>query len=782
MPVSHALTSLRPAVACVAMAVATMAATSAHAVEPFTVGDIRIEGLQRGDPGSVFAALPFRVGDEYNDDKGAAALRALFATGLFKDVRIDIENRVVVVVVEERALIASVNFIGLREFDKDTLAKALKDNGISEGQPYDKAVIDRAEQEIKRQYLTRSLYGAEVVTTATPIERNRVNITFTVSEGEVAKIREIRIEGAKAFSESSLLDMMDLTTGGWLTWYTKSDRYARAKLNADLERIRAHYLNRGYLEFDVKSTQVTISPDKQEISINVVIDEGQPFTVTAVRLEGQFLGREEDFRQRVRIRPGEPYRGDDVTATTRAFSDLYGAYGYAFARVEPRTEIDRKSGQVVVVLQGQPGQRVNVRRVNIAGNTVTRDEVIRREFRQFESAWYDSAKIKLSRDRVERLGFFDEVTVDTQEVPGSPDQVDLLLTVKEKQTGSLQLAAGYSSAGLSFSGAIRKENVFGTGNYLGLEVNTSRLSRNLVVSTVDPYFTDDGVSRAVDVYYRTSKPLNSLAESYQLATPGMSVRFGVPFTEYDTVFFGVGIEQTIIGSTIGVPNSYFTFVETFGNHAISVPLTVGWAREERDNVLVPTKGRYQRVNLDFSVAGDVHYARLNAQYQQYFSVTNKLTLGINGEVGLGYGLGGKPYPLFKNFYGGGLGSVRVFEQGSFGGVDITGAYDGGSKKLNLNSELYFPVPGSGNDKSLRIFAFADAGNVWRDFNQNNYTRNERDREGGQSGTLEDLRASAGIGLSWISPVGPLKLSYGTPLRSFRGDKIQRFQFQIGTAF
>lgn len=779
MPFPFALTSLRPVPAYVALVASAIVATPARAVEPFTIGDIRIEGLQRGDPGSVFAAMPFRVGDQYNDDKGAAALRALFATGLFKDVRIDIEGQVVVVVVEERSLIASVNFLGLREFDKDTLGKALKDNGISEGQPYDKAVIDRAEQEIKRQYLTRSLYGAEVVTTATPIERNRVNITFTVVEGDVAKIKDIRIEGTKAFSESTLLDLMDLTTGGWLSWYTKSDRYSRVKLNADLETIRAYYLNKGYLEFDIKSTQVTISPDKQEISVTIVVDEGQPYTVAGVRLEGEYLGRVDDFKQLVAIKPGSAYRGDEVTTTTRRFSELYGTYGYAFARIEPRQEIDRATGQVVIVLQGNPGVRVNVRRVNIAGNSVTRDEVIRREFRQFESAWYDGAKIKLSRDRVERLGYFDEVTVDTQEVPGAPDQVDLVLNVKERQTGSLQLAAGYSSAGLSFSGSIKKENVFGTGNYLGLEVNTSKFSRNLVVSTVDPYFTDDGVSRALDVYYRTSKPLNSLAEAYQLATPGASVRFGVPFTEYDTVFFGVGLEQTIIGTSQGVPNSYFQFVENFGNHALSVPLTVGWAREERDNPMIPTKGRYQRINLDFSVAGDVHYARINAQYQQYFPIGTKLTLGVNGEVGLGYGLSGKPYPVFKNFYGGGLGSVRVFEQGSFGGVDITGAYDGGSKKLNLNSELYFPVPGSGNDKSLRIFAFADAGNVWRD-NVGQITN--ANREQGQSGSLDDLRASAGLGLSWISPVGPLKLSYGTPLRSFRGDKIQRFQFQVGTAF
>jgi outer membrane protein insertion porin family len=758
---------LRPLPTCVALMVAAVSVPTL-AAESFTITDIRVEGLQRGDPGSVFAALPFRVGDLYTDDKGAAALRALFTTGLFKDVRIDIDGQVVVVVVDERALVGAVSFTGLKEFDKDTLAKALKENGIGEGMPYDKAILDRAEQEIKRQYLSKSLYGAEVVTTVTPVERNRVNIAFNVVEGDVAKIREIRILGTKAVSESTLLDLMDLTNGGWLTWYTKSDRYARAKLNADLEKVRSYYLNRGYLEFDIKSTQVTISPDKQDISIAITVEEGQPYTVTGVRLEGEFLGREGDFRERVVMKPGAGYRGDEVTATTKRFTDLYGVYGYAFARVEPRTEIDRKTGQVTVVLQCSPGQRVYVRRVNVAGNTVTRDEVIRREFRQFESAWYDGAKIKLSRDRVERLGFFDDVSVDTNEVPGTLDQVDLVINVKEKATGSLMLAAGFSSADkISLSASVRKENVFGTGNYLGLEVNTSRSSRNLVISTVDPYFTDDGISRSVDLYYKTSKPLNSLGDAYQLATPGAAIKFGVPFTEFDTVFFGVGAEQTVIGTSAGVPNSYYSYAKTFGARSISIPLTIGWAREERDNPLVPTRGRYQRVNIDFSVLGDVHYARLNAQYQQYFALGQKFTLGMNGEVGLGFGLSGKPYPLFKNFYGGGLGSVRGFEQGSFGGVDITGAYDGGPKRVNLNSELYVPVPGSGNDKSLRIFGFADAGNVWRL---------------GQPMSANDLRASAGIGLSWVSPVGPFKLSYGIPLRSFRGDKIQRFQFQIGTAF
>ncbi len=743
-------------------------ALPAWAIDPFVLKDIRVEGLQRADAGTVFGALPFRIGDTYNDDKGAAALRALFATGLFKDVRLEVEGDVVVVLVEERTLISNVTFVGLKEFDKDALSKSLRDVGIGEGLPFDRAMADRAEQELKRQYLTRSLYGAEVVTTITPVERNRVSVTFTVIEGEVAQISEIHITGSQAFSESALLKQFELTTSGWLTWYTKTDRYSRTKLNADLETLRAFYLNRGYLEFNVDSTQVAISPDKQRISITINVTEGQPYTVTAVRLEGEFYGKEEEFQSLVAIKPGEPYRAEAVAETTRRFTELYGTFGYAFARIEPRTEIDRANGRVEVVLVAEPNRRVYVRRINVSGNTRTRDEVIRRELRQLESAWYDGRRIKLSRDRIDRLGYFSEVNVDTAEVPGAFDQVDLTAEVKEKPTGNLQLGAGFSSAErLSLTAGIRQDNIFGSGNYLGLEFNTSKYNRSLVVSTVDPYFTVDGISRALDFYYRTTKPINSQGESYTLVTPGAAIRFGVPFSEFDTVFFGIGIERTEIKAGESLPNNYYLYREEFGAKSSSLPLTVGWQRDGRDSSLVPTSGRYQRLNGEWSVALDTKYARLNYQIQQWIPITKQFTLGLNGEFGYGRGLGGKPYPVFKNFYGGGLGSVRGFDQGSLGPVDVTGAYIGGNRRLNLNTEFYVPVPGAGNDRTLRLFAYLDAGNVWREK---------------ESMDFSSLRSSAGIGLSWISPVGPLKLSYGNPLRKVPEDRIQKFQFQIGTAF
>jgi outer membrane protein insertion porin family len=746
---------------------AALTAGSAWAVEPFAVKDIRVEGLQRSDAGTVFASLTFRIGDTYSDEKGAAALRALFATGLYKDVRIDIDGDVVVVIVEERPVIANIDFVGMKEFDKDQLTKALRDFGISEGQPFDKALADRAEQELKRQYLTRSLYGAEVVTTVTPQERNRVNLSFTITEGAPAKISEIRIVGNHAFSESTLKDLFDLNDSGWLNFYTKADRYSRAKLDADLETLRAYYLNRGYLEFAVESTQVAISPDKQNISITVNVKEGQPFIVSSVKLEGDYLGKEPDFRTLVQIKPGQPYQAEAVSQTSRAMTDRFGTFGFAFAKIDTRPDIDRANGTVAITITADPSRRVYVRRINVAGNTKTRDEVVRREFRQFESSWYDGRKIKLSRDRVDRLGYFSEVNVDTAEVPGSPDQVDLTITVKEKATGNLQIGAGFSSADkLSLSGAIKQDNVFGSGNYLGLEVNTSKYSRTLDVSTVDPYFTVDGISRYIDVYYRTQRPLNSQGEEYELVSPGASIRFGVPFSEYDTVFFGIGFESTTIKGD-NLPLNYRKYVYEFGTTSNTVPLTIGWARDSRDSALVPTSGKLTSINFDWGLTGQAKYLRTTAKYQQYVPLSTRFTFGFNADASWGAGLGGHEYPIFKNFYGGGLGSVRGFEQNSLGPVDVTGAFIGGNRKLNLNSELYLPVPGTGNDRTLRLFLYMDAGNVW----------GEDDKL-----SLDSLRASAGAGMTWVSPVGPLKISFGNPIRKKPGDRIQRLQFQIGTAF
>ena len=743
-------------------------ANTAWAVDPFQVRDIKVEGLQRIEAGTVFASLPVRVGDTYSDDKGAAAIRALFALGLFKDVRLEVNGDVLVVIVEERPSIAEVEFVGAKEFDKDVLKKALRDVGLADGRAFDKALLDRAEQELKRQYINRSLYGAEVVTTVTPIERNRVNLVFSVTEGEPAKISEIKIVGNKSFSESTLRNLFDLNTGGWLSWYTKADRYSRAKLNADIESMRSYYLTRGFLEFNVNSTQVAISPNKKDIGITINVTEGERFVVSGVTLQGNYLGKEEEFKSLVAIRAGEAYNADLVTQTSKAFSDYYGNFGFAFARVEARPEIDRSNNRVSLVLYGEPSRRAYIRQINVAGNSRTRDEVIRREFRQLEASWYDADKIKLSRDRVDRLGYFKEVNIDTREVPGTPDQVDLTVTVVEKPTGSLSLGAGFSSSeGLGLAFSVKQDNAFGSGNSLGIQINTSKINRVVVVSTTDPYFTPDGVSRTLDIYYRTSSPFQD-QNFYQLITSGAGIRFGVPFTESDTVFFGFGAERTEIVPGTALPDTYLNYANQFGFISTAFPLTVGWARDRRDSALAPNSGVFQRASGEWGIGGDVRYVRGTYQYQQFYPFNKQLTGAVNVDIGWGQSTGDRPFPLFKNFFGGGLGSVRGFEQGSLGPRDaITGVNLGGTKKININTELLVPFPGSGNDRTLRLYGFFDIGNI--------YAANENI-------SFDDMRSSYGIGVSWISPVGPLRLAFARPVRSFDGDRIQTLQFQIGTSF
>lgn len=770
----------------VAAAVLLSMAHMAWALEPFQVQDIRVEGLQRVEAGTIFASMPMRVGDEYNDEKGAAAIRALFALGLFKDVRLEANGNVLVVVVQERPTIANVEFVGTKEFDKKALQQSMRDVGLADGRPFDQALADRAEQELKRQYISRSLYGAEVVTTVTPLERNRVNLTFSVVEGQAAKINDIRIVGAQAFSESTLKKQMDQDTGGWMSWYTKSNRYARSKLNADLETLRSYYLQRGYIDFRIDSTQVAISPDKQKISLVINIHEGERFMVSGVRLEGNYLDRDDEFKSLVKIKPGQPYNAELVTDTTKAFADHFSNFGFAFARIEAVPEIDREKNLVSFVLQADPARRAYVRRINVAGNERTRDEVIRREFRQYESSWYDGEKIKISRDRVDRLGFFTAVEMDTQEVPGAPDQVDLTMSVKEKPTGSVTLGAGFSTAEkVTLSFGIKQENAFGSGNYLGLDVNTSKYNRTLVVNTTDPYFTQDGISRTLDLYYRTSRPYSyvvddtevSTSEMYKIVSKGASVRFGVPFSEQDTVYFGAGLEQISVKSGQFMPMYLSSYA---GKSNTAVPLTVGWGRDSRDSALAPNSGRYQRLSADWSVAGDLKYIKANYQFQQYIPITKAVTFAWNTELGWGKGLGGKEFPVFKNFYAGGLGSVRGFDQGSLGprsycyqgevgAPNNCSSYShlGGAKLAVMNFELIAPFPGNGNDKTLRWFTFVDIGNV--------FAENDPIRFG-------DMRASAGIGLSWISPLGPLRLAWATPLRKKPEDKLQKIQFQIGTSF
>ncbi|NEX59764.1 outer membrane protein assembly factor BamA [Noviherbaspirillum galbum] len=761
-----------------AAAAFVLCAGHAMAVNPFVVKDIRVEGIQRTEAGTVFSYLPVRVGDTYTDEKGVAAIKALYATGFFKDVRLEVEGDVLVVQIEERPAIAAVDFSGIKEFDKDQLNKALKEIGLGEGRIYDKALVDRAEQELKRQYLSRGLYGVQVTTTVTPLERNRVNVSFSVDEGDVARIRQINFVGNRAFSDKELRDLVSLTTPGWFTWYTKADQYSKQKLTGDIETLRSFYLNRGYLEMQVDSTQVSISPDKKDIYITINISEGEKFTVAGVKLEGQMLGREDELKSLVSLKAGDVYSGEKLADSVKRISERLGNFGYAFANVNANPDINREKREVSFSVLIDPGKRVYVRRINVTGNNKTRDEVVRREFRQFEDSWYDGSKIKLSRDRVDRLGYFKEVNIETPEVVGNNDQVDVNMSVVEKPTGNILLGAGFSSSEkLTLTGSIQQANAFGSGNTLGIDVNTSRRNRTIAVSQTNPYFTDDGVSRSYEMFLRTSRPPEVNTGDYIVRTVGANVRFGVPFSEVDTVFFGLGVEQTRVETFTGVagyndsPELYKKYVTDFGDGTIaktnSFPLTVAWQRDSRDSALVPTVGRYQRVNLELAPFGDLKYYRAVYQHQWFKPLSRSITLALNGEWDYGHGFGGKPYPIFKNFYAGGIGSVRGYEGSSLGPRAANGDPLGGTTRVIANAELQFPFPGSGADRTLRWFTFVDGGNVYAE---------------GQKVELSQLRYSYGAGISWVSPIGPLKLSYGRPLNSKPGDRTQTFQFQLGTGF
>lgn len=735
----------------------------AWALNPSQINDIKIEGLERVEPGTVFISLPIKVGDIYNDSKGSASIRALYGLGLFKDVRVELIKDILIVRVEEKPIIVEISFSGNKEFESDSLKKALKQFGLSEDRHFDKARLDQAEQGLKSQYISRSLNAVEIVSTVTPIEKNRVSINFSINEGEPTKISQLKIVGAKKFKEIELLDLMDLNEGGSMSWYTKSNQYDRTKLNSDLEKIRAFYLNQGYLDFQVKSTQVAITPDKKNISITINIFEGTPYRVKNVELVGNYLGLENSFKPLVKVKVGSLYNATDEAETKKIFLNYFSDIGYAFARVNVKPSLDRDKNLVTLLIEADPFMRVYVRKIIISGNNRTQDEVIRREFRQFESAWYDGKLIKTSRNRLDRLGFFKEVNIQNLPVIGINDQVDLEISVLEKPTGNISIGAGFSSGdGLGLMFGVNQDNVFGSGQSLGVDINTSKTNRNIAFNTTNPFFTENGVSRSYSIFHRTTKPSQD-PDSYKIIATGANVTFGIPISEVDRIFLGIGGNRNTIIKGSYLPESYINAdMET-----TSIPITFGWTRDDRDSLLAPTEGRLLRVNGEWSVAGDARYILSTYKFQQYRPLSRKITSALNIDLGLGAGVSGSTYPVYKNLFAGGLGSVRGFQQGSLGPRDSKGVAEGGTRKYNINAEVIAPFPGVGNDRTLRVFGFVDAGGA-----------------GGPNGSSEDkeVRVSSGVGLSWISPVGPLSLVFARGIRKFDGDKLQSFQFQLGNSF
>ncbi|MCX7945831.1 MAG: outer membrane protein assembly factor BamA [Hydrogenophilus sp.] len=761
--------------------IVAVAASSAWGFEPFVVRDIRVEGIQRVEPGTVFAYLPVRIGEQVTRELANEAIQRLFETGFFSNVTIDREGEVLVVRVEERPAIGEIVFVGMKEFEPEQVRKALRELGVAEARIFDRSLLRQAEQELKRQYLAKGKYGAEVTTTVTPLPRNRVAITFQVQEGETAKIREIRIVGAQAFPEKELLERFQLTTPGWFTWYTRSDQYSREKLSQDLEGLKSFYLNRGFLDFRVDSASVAISPDKRDIFITIAITEGKPYRVSGVKVVGDFPLAAAELAKAVVLSPGDLFSREKLDKSVQGIIDRLGEEGFAFANVQAVPTIDRERQEVAVTLLVDAGRRMYVRRIEIGGNSRTRDEVIRRELRQLEGEWYDVAKLQKSKQRLERLGYFEEVRVETEPVPETTDQLDVRVTVKERPTGSLMVGAGFSSdEKLVLMGSIAQENFLGTGKSLAAAVDTSRSRRSASLSFTDPYYTVEGVSVGYDLYRRVYDPRNAASiyiSNYKTKSLGGGIRVGWPIGEDDRVHFGLSADHTAIETFADSPKRYrdFCAASVYDCDGIStLALTAGWSRDTRDSRLIPRQGVWQRLSGEVDLPpGDVRLVRLVAQHQHWFPFFERSALMLNAEVGVQKAYGEREVPFYRNFYAGGVTSVRGFRAGSLGLKDENGDAYGGTRRLLLSAEYFLPMPATGQDRSLRWSLFVDSGYVW---------------DAAQRARLSDLRVSTGVGLSWISPIGPLRFALAFPVRKDldegpgQRDRTERFQFQLGAVF
>jgi outer membrane protein insertion porin family len=567
------------------------ACVPAWAFDSFVIKDIRVEGLQRTEAGTIFSYLPVKVGERFTDEKAAESIKALFATGFFKDVRIEIEGDVLVVAVDERPAIATVDLTGTKALDKDAIKKSLKETGMAEGRIFDRALLDKTEQEMKRQYLSQGLYGMTVKTTVTPLERNRVGIMIDVNEGEIARIKKINLVGVHAFKESELLEQLSLASSGWLSWYSKDDQYSKQKLTADLETLRSFYFNRGYLEFNLESTQVSITPDKKDIYITATIREGQKFTVSEVRMGGNTILPAGDLLKLVELKSGDVFNGEKLSSSTKKIQERLGNEGYAFANANAAPEIDRTKQTVAFTILVDPGRRVYVRRVNVSGNTRTRDEVVRRELHQIEGAYYDGEKISTSKKRLDRLGYFAETTVETPAVSGTPDQVDVNIRVTEKPTGQLLLGAGFSSAEkVVLQTSISQANVFGSGNTIGASISTSKSNKSYSLSQTNPYFTVDGISRSYSIYHRDFNAGSLNLGDYKTTSTGASIAFGYPLTSIDTLVFSLSPDVTSYSIGAAPPLTIANYVNTYGRSITSLPVGANWFRDTRDSATFTRAG------------------------------------------------------------------------------------------------------------------------------------------------------------------------------------------------
>jgi outer membrane protein insertion porin family len=773
--------------------------------------DIKVEGLKRVEIATVFGYLPFRPGETLSPESTDQAIKSLFNTGFFKDVKIKQNGTTLLIEVEERPVIMQLDFLGVTQLSKDALKQSLRGVNLNEGRFYDPSLIEKAEQSLKQQYISRGYYGVDVKAVSTPMSDNRMAVVFEVKEGVPSTIKKINFTGNNEYSENTLLDEMRLSAATWFSWYTNSNKFAKDKLNEDLQSLRQFYLNRGYLNFSIENVQTSLSDNKKEMYIDISIKEGQKYTIGNVTVSGNLLDKEADIKKLLKMESGKTFTIDKVTQTNQAIASALAKYGYAFASIQPQTiqRPDAKNPTVDLNFSIDLGQRTYVRNINIQGNDKTRDEVVRREMRQLENAWFDQEKVALSQARINRLGYFTDVEMNTAPVQDAPDKVDINVNVREKPTGQFNIGAGYSSTDkLVLQTSVRQDNVLGTGTSLGLDINTAKSGRTFAITQVDPYFTLDGISRYTDVYHRTTRPLYSSGdEDFKIKTTGGSLKFGVPFSEYDTIYFGLGFDHTKLFLTPNSPESYKRFagydplnaasgfkyidpitkkpVKGFGLSSNNVPITIGWGKDSRDSALVPNKGRYQQAYIEVGTPiTDSKYYKLTYQHQYYYPIGRNFTVAVNTDLGYGKGYGGQPYPVFKNFFAGGIGSVRGYDNGTLGPKDITSdgrqQAAGGATKIVNNIEMIVPLPGTGIDRTLRLYTFLDSGMVYREGARIRF-KDKKDADGNI--TESGMRFSYGFGLSWISPIGPLKLGLGFPLgKKHSNDQLQKFQFQVGTSF
>ena len=752
---------------------------SIFAAENLRVSDIKVEGLQRIDPGLIFNNIPFEIDDLIEDIDFSKSISLIYKTGQFKDVAIEREGQVIIISVRERPIINEINFHGTESFQPEALKTGLSLMNLASGLIFDNGDIAKAERELTNQYLSQGKYTTSVRGEVVPLERNRVDINFYIEEGRLSRIKDIAIVGNKSFVKEELLDEFSLKTTNIMSWWEKDDRYSKQTLTGDLERLRSFYMNQGFMNFKINSSVVSISKDKKKIFIAVTIDEGDKFSIGKVKLKGDVPEplALSDLEKDLSISEGDVFNRSKVNESTSKVAKSLGNFGYAFANVSSVPTIDKDKHRVDFTFFIDPGKKIYVRRINIIGNEKSKDEVIRRELRQLESSWFAQDKVDRSKTRLTRTQFFDSVDVETPAVQGVSDQVDVNIKVTERNTGKVSIGAGLSSSeGVVGTLSVSQDNFLGTGNRIATAISTGDINKVYSLSFTDPYWTEDGVSRGFSVYHKETNTKDLGTGTYDTASAGFGMNFGIPLSEYDTLSFGATIDLTELklqaDSPVGYKN-YCSSVASAGSlncDTDSLAFWAGWQTDSRDNMIFPTKGYKVSLNADVTApVFDMQYYKISASGEQYLPVTEKITTRIKGTLGYGASYGDEIFPFFKNYTVGGQSTLRGFKQSSVGEktLDTNGQYItyGGEKMVTLSAETFFPVPGMKNTDSFRMSAFVDAGGVFED-----------------SFSASEMRYSMGIGATWLSPFGPLNVSLATPLNDDNLDQTETFQFGMGTNF